>query len=394
MKKWFLLFLFTWIWAVTAVAQDQDTAYKFQDVKVLPHTSIKDQYKSGTCWSFSGISFLESELLRMGKGEYNLSEAFVIRYAYLEKAIRYVRFQGKNNFGAGGAFHDVIYVIKKYGIVPEEVYPGLNYGTDKFDHRELDEVLKAYIDAVVKNPGQTLTTAWLEGFNGILDAYLGKVPQEFEYKGKKYTPKSFAESLGLKWDDYVEITSFTHHPFYTQFELEIPDNWLHERVYNVTLDDFVEILDYAIDKGYTIAWGSDVSEKGFSWRNGIAILPDEKREDLTGSERERWEKLSDDEKKKQLYSFSSYVPEIKPTPELRQKWFDNYQTTDDHGMHIVGLAKDQRGNTYYKVKNSWAETGKYKGYFYASKTFVLMKTTDFMVHKDAVPAKIRKKLGF
>lgn len=392
MKKWLFFLLVVLTWTFAGFAQSKDSVYIIKDEKVLAHTSIKDQYKSGTCWSFSGISFIESEILRSAKGEYNLSEAFIIRYAYLEKAIRYVRFQGKTNFGAGGAFHDVIYIIKKYGIVPEEVYPGLNYGTDKFDHRELDEVLKAYVDAIVKNPGQQLSTAWINGFNGILDAYFGKVPQEFEYKGKKYTPQTFAASLGLNWDDYVEITSFTHHPYYTGFVFELPDNWLHDIVYNVTLDDLAQIIDNALQKGYTIAWASDVSEKGFSWRNGLAIIPDEKREDLTGSERERWEKLTDEEKKKQLYSFETYIPEIKPTIELRQKWFDNYQTTDDHGMHIVGSARDEKGNVYYKVKNSWAETGKYKGYLYASRTFVLMKTTDIMIHKDAIPSDIRKKL--
>ncbi|MCX7696806.1 MAG: aminopeptidase [Bacteroidales bacterium] len=392
MKKCLFSLLVILTHTLIGLSQGKDSVYVIKDEKVLAHTSIKDQYKSGTCWSFSGLSFVESEILRVGKGEYNLSEAFIIRFAYLEKAIRYVRFQGKVNFGAGGAFHDVIFIIKKYGIVPEEIYPGLNYGTDKFDHRELDEVLKAYVEAIVKNPGQQLSTAWINGFNGILDAYFGKVPQEFEYKGKKYTPQSFAASLGLNWDDYVEITSFTHHPYYTSFVFELPDNWLHDIVYNVSLNDLATIIDNALQKGYTVAWASDVSEKSFSWKNGLAILPDEKREDLTGSERERWEKLSEEEKRKQLYSFETYIPEMKPSVELRQKWFDNYQTTDDHGMHIVGIAKDERGNVYYKVKNSWAETGKYKGYLYASRTFVLMKTTDIMVHKDVIPTDIRKKL--
>lgn len=389
----FVMIISTFMLSAQVDTTQKKEGFQFTIIKENPTTSVKDQYKSGTCWAFSTLSFLESELLRTGKGEYDLSEAFIVRNTYIEKAIRYVRFQGKTNFSPGGGFRDITYVINKYGIVPEEVYTGLNYGTDKHVHAELDAVLKAYVDQIIKNPNRELTTTWLDGYIGILDAYFGKVPEKFIYKGQEYTPITFAQSLGLNMDDYVEISSFTHHPFYEQFILEIPDNWLHGMVYNVPLDEMMRIIDYSIENGYTVAWGSDVSEKGFKWSKGIAVVPDETLPDLTGTEKERWEKLTDAEKQKQIYAIDGPVKEKIITQELRQIAFDNYNTTDDHGMHITGIAKDQKGNIYYKVKNSWGLSGPYEGYFYASKPFVAYKTTGIMINKNSIPKDIRKKLG-
>jgi bleomycin hydrolase len=371
-----------------------DSGYHFTMVKQLPSTSVKNQYRSGTCWSYSAIAFLESELLRMGKDTFDLSEMFCVRNCYSDKANIYVRFQGKHNFGGGGAAHDVTYVLKNYGIVPEQAYSGLTPGDDKPVHGEMDGVLSAYVDAVLKNPNKKLSPVWHQGFNGILDAYMGSVPEKFTYKGKEYTPKSFADDLGLNPDDYVEISSYTHHPFYTQFVIEIPDNWLMHEVYNVPVDEMMQIIDNSIMNGYTVVWGSDVSEKGFSWKNGVAIVPDKNAQEMAGLEQAKWEKMSDADREKMLYKFENPVPEKKITQEMRQLEFDNYQTTDDHGMQFTGIAKDQNGTKYYLVKNSWgSDDHKYKGYFYASESFVRLKTMDVMVHKNVIPKDIRKKLG-
>jgi len=396
----FVSSLIVFLLTVSLYAQDnkettkKEEGYKFTTIVDLPATSIKDQYRSGTCWSFSTTSFLESEMLRMKKDSVDLSEMFIVRHCYSDKATKYVRLHGNLNFGGGGAFHDVTYVLKHYGLVPEEAYKGLNYGTDKHVHGEFDEVLKDYVDGVVKNKNRELSTAWHKGFDGILNAYFGEVPQEFEVDGKKYTPQTYAkEVVGLNPDDYVEITSYTHHPFYTKFAIEIPDNWLWDNVYNVPLDDLKEIFHHALEKGYTIAWGADVSEKGFSFSKGIAIVPDENVKDMSGLERAKWEKMTKSEKEQKLYTFDGPVKEKVITQEMRQEAFDNYQTTDDHGMHITGMVKDQTGKIFYKVKNSWNTNNKYDGYFYASEPFVLYKTMDIMIHKDALPKEIRKKLG-
>ena len=371
-----------------------DSGFQFTIVKQVGATPVKNQYRSSTCWSYSAISFLESELLRMGKDTFDLSEMFCVRNSYSDKAIMYIRFQGKHNFSGGGAFHDVTDVMAKYGMIPEESYNGNKIGEVNPVHGEVDGILSAYVEAVQKNPNRKLTPVWHQGFDGILDAYLGNVPQKFTYKGKDYTPKSFTESLGLNLDDYVEISSFTHHPFYSRFIIEIPDNWALGEVYNLPMDEMIRVINNSLENGYSVAWGSDVSEKGFSWKNGVAIVPDKNAPEMAGLEREKWEKMSDSEKEKLLFKFEKPIPEKTITQEMRQMEFDNYQTTDDHGMHITGVAKDQNGTNYYLVKNSWGLEGSpYKGYFYASEAFVKLKTLDIMVHKDGIPKDIRKKLG-
>lgn len=370
------------------------SGYTFTDVKRLPATPVKDQYRSGTCWSFSGISFFESELLRMGKGEFDLSEMFSVRVCYAEKAQKYARLNGTINFAGGGGFNDVTMTFSKFGMVPDEVYPGLNYGKDKHVHGESDAVLKGYMDAVIKNENKELSTAWFPAFQGILDAYFGKYPETFTYKGKSYTPKSFQAELGLNMDDYVMISSFSHHEFYKPFILEVPDNWGWGEVYNVKIDELTEIIDYAIDKGYTVAWACDVSEKGFSWKNGLAVVPSEDIADLDGLEKSKWEALSPREKTDLFFDFSKIRKEKTITQELRQKSFDNLTTTDDHGMHITGISTDQNGTKYYIVKNSWNVDGNsYKGYLNASQAFVKYKTTSLLVNKESIPKEIRKKLG-
>ncbi|MEI6822279.1 MAG: C1 family peptidase [Bacteroidota bacterium] len=398
MKKIFS-FILVASFAISTMTYAQDTTskkpegYKFKDDKRIKTTSCKNQASSGTCWSFSTIAFFESELIRMGKGEYDLADMFCVRHAYADKAEKFVRMHGTINFGGGGAAHDVLDVIKKYGMVPEEAYGGLNYGEKLHNHAELDAVLKAYIKVIADDNNKKISTAWLKGFNGILDAYLGKLPETFTYKGKTYTPRSFGDELGLKAENYVEFSSYTHHPFYTKFAIEVPDNWAWGEVNNLPLDEMMKVIDNSIDNGYTVAWGADVSEKGFSWRNGVAIVPDEDKSDLQGTERDKWEKLTEREKQAQLYTFDKPIKEKVITQEMRQVGFDNYTTTDDHGMEICGIAHDQAGNKYYIIKNSWGFENKFQGFFYASESFVRFKTMDIMVNKEAVPKDIRKKSG-
>ncbi|HNY03019.1 MAG TPA: C1 family peptidase [Bacteroidales bacterium] len=371
-----------------------DSGYRFTIVKQLPATSVKNQYRSGTCWSYSAISFLESELLRNGKDTFDLSEMYCVRNCYSEKAVKYIRFNGKHNFGGGGAAHDVTWVLKNFGMVPDEVYNGMTIGEQNPVHGEMDAVLSACVDAVLKNPNKKLTPVWHQGFDGLLDAYLGKVPEKFTYKGKEYTPKTFSDMMGLNPDDYVEISSYTHHPFYSKFIIEIPDNWLMDEVYNLPLDELMQVIDNSVNQGYTVVWGADVSEKGFAWKNGVAVVPDKNAPEVAGMESAKWTKMSDADKEKFLTKFDKPYPEKKITQEMRQTEFDNYQTTDDHGMHLTGIAKDQNGTKYYLIKNSWGTDGSpYKGYFYASEAYVKLKTMDIMVHKNAIPKDIRKKLG-
>ncbi|OIP81779.1 MAG: aminopeptidase [Porphyromonadaceae bacterium CG2_30_38_12] len=384
------------IFAIAASAVDKDTTavdtFRFTTIKENTISPIKNQASSGTCWSFSALGFFESELLRLGKPEVDLSEMYVVRRNYTDKADKYVRLNGKINFAEGGSFYDVMYALKNYGIVPDSLMNGFNYGEDKHKHGELDALAKAYVDVIVSNPNKKLSTAWKAGFEGILDAYLGKIPAEFFWGGKKYTPISYMQSLGLNMDDYVSLTSFTHHPFYSEFIIEIPDNWRWEESYNLPLDEFSKVIENAVDKGFTIAWGSDVSEKGFT-RNGVAVNPEVKLANLPGSDQAKWCGISQKDMEAKIYKTNGPQPEVKVTQEIRQQSFDNYQTTDDHGMVIYGKALDQNGTKYYLVKNSWGTDSKYKGIWYASESFVQHKTINIVVHKDAVPKEILKKLG-
>ena len=375
-------------------ATDSTKTFIFTDVINLPSTSVKDQNKSGTCWCFAGTSFYEDEIRKNGGDSLDISEMFTVRQCYRDKAERFVRMYGQTNFGAGGSAMDVPYVWKRYGAVPEEVYNGLQYGEDKHVHGELDAVLAAYLKEIVKKPNKKLSKAWMKGIEAILDAYLGPVPETFEYKGKTYTPKSYAESLPLNPDDYVSVTSFTHHPYYEEFAVEVPDNWLWEKSYNVPLDELKAIVDNSLAQGHTLVWAADVSEGGFKWTKGVALMPKGKSEsDMDGTELSRWVKLSDKDRMDEKYNFERPVEEITVTPELRQEMFDSQETTDDHGMEITGTATDQFGNRYYKVKNSWDTNQVYDGYFYVSEPYFLAKTMDILVHRNAVPKETAKKLG-
>ncbi len=378
---------------LTAQETPKKSGYTFKNEKRLPASPVKDQYRSGTCWSYASISFLESELLRTGKGMYDLSEMFLVHNCYSEKAEKYVRMHGTNNFGPGGLPADLIATWKTYGLMPEEAYSGLITGEDKPVHGEMDEVLKDYVDGVIKNRNSKLTPVWKEGFDYIVDAYMGYYPDEFTYKGEKYTPKTFAASLGLNPDDYVLITSYTHHPFYEPFILEVPDNWRWSEMYNVPLDEMMQVVDNALKNGYTVTWDADESEKSFDWKDGLALMPSEDFADLSASDQEKWKTLSQRERQAMFYDFSTPKKEKNITQEIRQEAFDNYTTTDDHLMHIIGTAEDQDGQPFYVVKNSWGTEGHiYNGYFYASVPYLRCKTLLIMVHKDAVPDSIAKKL--
>ena len=374
--------------ATAASAQD----YQFTTVKENPITSIKNQYRSGTCWCFSALSFVESEILRTKGVEVDLSEMFVVGKSYRDRAIKYVRLDGHLNFAAGSSFGDVFHVIKDYGIVPQDVTPGygFNYGTELPEHNELDAALKGYVSAIVRNPNKTLSTAWINGFDGIVEAYFGEVPATFTVDGKEYTAESYRDYLGFEYDDYVNITSFTHEPFYKPFVIEVCDNWRWDTAYNLPMDEMMEVMYNAIENGYTIAWGSDVSEKGFT-RDGLAVVPVEQKKAVAGSDQERWVGKAADGPKEEVKA--ELPEEMVITQEMRQDGYDRKTTTDDHGMHIYGVAQDQNGTNYFMVKNSWGETGKYKGVWYASDAFVRYKTLNIVVHKDALPKHIAKKLG-
>lgn len=379
--------------SLNTVAQEpkKEEGFVFSTVKENPITSIKNQNRSSTCWSFSSLAFLESELLRQGKGEYDLSEMFVVHHTMADRAERYVRLHGDNSFSPGGSFYDVVYCMNNYGLVPQEAMNGIMYGDTLPVHNELDAVAEAYVNAIAKGKLTKLTPVWMNGLNAIYDTYLGKCPEKFSYKGKEYTPLTFAKSLGLNADDYVSLTSYTHHPFYKKFAIEIQDNWRNAESWNLPIDEFMTVIENAVNNGYTVAWGSDVSEDGFT-RDGIAVVPQMNRTDLTGSDMARWTGLTMADKRKELTS--KPMPEMDITQEMRQKAFNNWETTDDHGMLIYGTAKDQNGKDYYMVKNSWGTNNKYKGTWYASKAFVKYKTMNILVHKDALPKEIAKKLGF
>lgn len=390
MKKLFVLAVVVLGFVAATSAQE---GYKFTDQKVVKTVPITNQYKSGTCWCYSTLSYLEEEIMAVGGEQMTLSQMWVVRHAYFDKAVKYVRLHGNLNFAVGGAAHDVTEMIAKYGIVPREVYTGQNYGTELPEFNEIDNVLKAYVDAIIKNGNGKLTPVWQDGLNAILDTYFGERPETFTYKGKEYTPKSFAESLPIKMEDYIEISSYTHHPFYSTFILEVPDNWMWHSMYNLPVGEMMQVLDAALEAGRPVAWGTDVSEKGFSRTKAIGVIPEEVEKNSIGSDAERWGKLTDAEKQAMINNLEGPMKEKTITQEMRQEAYDNYLTTDDHGMVIVGTATDQEGNPFYKVQNSWGESGPYKGFYYFSRPFVEYKTMDIMVNKNIVPKEILKKLG-
>lgn len=376
-----------------SIDTDSVKGFQFKDVYTIKTTSVKDQNKSGTCWCFSGTSFIEDEIMRQGGDSLDISEMFTVRKCYEDKADRYVRMYGQTNFSPGGAVTDVAYVWKRYGAVPEEVYRGLNYGEEKHVHGELQGALEGVVKAVAKKPNKKVSTAWKNAVNGVLDAYLGEIPETFTYNGKTYTPQSYAASLPFNPDDYVVLTSFTHHPFYESFVLEVPDNWTWDKYMNIPLDELKAVVDNAIKNGYPVLWAADVSEKGFKWNDGVALIPKGKDQaDMDGTELSRWVKLSDKDREDDRYNFDGPVEQITVTQEGRQAGFDSQETTDDHGMEIVGIAEDQEGNRYYKVKNSWDTNQIYDGFIYVSEPYFLDKTISLMVHKDAVPKTIAKKI--
>lgn len=354
-------------------------SFKFTDVINIENTSVKAQGSSGTCWSYSANSFLESEMIRMGKKPVELSQIFSARNAYVEKGRNYVKMHGAITLGDGGSFHDVINMYRKYGAVPQSVYTGLNYGTDKNKFSEMASLIEGLLKAVVTNPNGELTPNWEKAYAAMIDAYLGQVPSTFDFNGKKYTPETFAkEVVGINADDYVEISSLQEYPYYTKFVMMVPDNWSYDQVYNVKMNELTETIDYALKNGYSVAWAGDVSEKSFSWKNGVAYVPQKKTDEMTPAEKEDM--------------FNGPKPELIVTDEIRQKAFDNYTTTDDHGMHIVGVSKDQNGKEYYIVKNSWGTTNDYKGYLYMTKEFAKYKATAIMLHKKGIPPVIAGKL--
>lgn len=396
MKKFFVSALMLAFALSSVSAKDkkktEDEGYVFTTVKELKITPVKNQNRTGTCWCFSTLGFLESELLRMGKGEYDLSEMFIVSKNYKDKAEKFVRLHGELNYAQGGSFEDVLQAWKDYGIVPESVMNGLQYGEDMHVHNELESASRAYLDEIIKNPNRKLSTAWKKGFDGIIDAYLGTAPEKFTYNGKEYTPKSFAAELGINPDDYVSLTSYTHHPFYSEFAIEVQDNWRWATSYNLPIDELMLVFENAINTGYTIAWGADVSEKGFT-RNGIGVIPDIESMERSGSDQDRWLGLSTSEKDAEIKKMMKKpCKELEITQEMRQEAYDNYETTDDHGMQIYGIAKDQTGKKFYMIKNSWGTDNKYKGTWYISENFVKYKTMNIVVHKDALPQVIKDKL--
>lgn len=388
------------LFATSVSAADQKEAAKankpvFTIVKENPITSIKDQNRSGTCWDYSTLSFFEAEILKKTGKTYDLCESFVANKNYMDRAKTVVRMHGDAQFSQGGSAYDVLYVLKNYGICPQDAmpFPGSLTGDSLYNFNEFFSVMEPYVKAVATNKAPKISNQWKQGLQSILDAYLGKCPESFTYKGKTYTPKSFAASLGLDWNDYETFTSYTHHPFYTAFPVEVQDNWRQPASWNLPMEEMMKIIDNAVMNGYTIAWGGDVSEPGFT-RDGLAYMVDGKKIQSTkGSDMARWLGLSAAKKKDIIAELGVNVPEVKASQELRQERFDNWELTDDHGMVIFGVAKDQNGKEYYMVKNSWGETGAYKGIWYITKTFIAANTMDFMVNKNAVPKDIRKKLG-
>lgn len=369
---------------LAAQGEPSANGFKFSIKHQVPTTSVKNQARSGTCWAFATASMLEAELLRTKQGEFDISEMYLVHHAYLNKAQKYIRLHGAYHFGPGGQAHDVIDVMRQHGLVTETEYPGLSYGTERHSHGELNQMLKSMLDAALKKPNGELSPVWHSSMGAVLSTYLGPLPN----------PKSSPLSrVKLNPDDYVEITSFANYPFYQAIDLEIPDNWAHRLYHNVPLDELMAIVDNALTNGYSVCWDGDVSERGFSREKCVAVLPIEKLADMPQTQRDRLAALSEKERMAKLYAFEEPVPEIAVNQDNRQASFDNLSTTDDHLMHLTGIATDQNGTHYYLTKNSWDTTGPYKGYLYMSESFVRMKTVAIMLHKDAIPTAIAKKMG-
>ncbi len=399
MKKILVLAVLA-VLAISANAEEKKDSVNpnkpvFTVIKENPITSVKDQNRSGTCWDYSTLSFFEAEILKKSGKTYDLSEAYVANRTYMDRAIQVVRLHGDCQFSEGGSAYDPLYCLEHYGIVPQsaEDYPSTNPDDSLFNFNEFFSVMTPYVEAIAKSKESRISQNWKQGLQGILDSYLGKAPEHFTYEGKTYTPKSFAQSLGLDWSDYVSITSYTHHPFWKSFAVEVQDNWRNPLSYNVPMDDMMRIIDNAVANGYTVAWGGDVSEPGFT-RTGLAYMVDAKKiEDNKGSDMAHWLGLSTKEKRNLIDSLGVNVPEVVPTQKQRQERFDDWELTDDHGMLIYGVAKDQKGKEYYMVKNSWGDTGDYHGIWYMTKNFIAANTMDFLINKNAIPKDIRKKLG-
>ena len=381
-----------------AFAAEKDSVNKnkpvFTVIKENKITSIKDQNRSGTCWDYSTLSYFEAEILKKTGKTYDLCESFVANKTYMDRAIQVVRLHGDCQFAQGGSCYDPLFCLQNYGICPEDAmpFPGSLYGDSLNNFNEFFGQLEPYVAGIAKSTANKISSQWKVGLQGILDAYLGQCPEKFTYEGKEYTPKSFAASLGLNFDDYVTITSYSHHPYYTQYAVEVQDNWRNPLSWNLPMEDMARILENAVMNGYTVAWGGDVSEPGFT-RKGLAYFVDTKKaEGLSGSDMARWLKLSPAKRTNLIDSLGCKVPELEPTAEQRQQRFDNWELTDDHGMLIFGIAKDQHGKEYYMVKNSWGETGDYKGIWYMTKNYIVANTMDFMVNKNAIPADILQKM--
>ena len=397
MKKFFTLALLA-VFALNANAEEKKDENKnkpvFTTIKANPITSVKDQNRSGTCWAYSTLSFFEAEILKATGKTYDLCESFVANKDYMDRAVQVVRLHGDCQFAQGGSAYDVYYVLKNYGICPEDAmpFPGSLYGDSLNNFNEFFGQLEPYVAGIARSKANKISSQWKVGLQGILDAYLGKCPESFTYQGKKYTPKSFAASLGLNWDNYVSVTSYSHKPYYTQYAVEVQDNWRNPLSWNLPMEDMARIIENAIMNGYTVAWGGDVSEPGFT-RKGLAYFYDTKKmESLSGSDMARWLKMSPAKRTNLVDSLGCTVPELEPTAEQRQQRFDNWELTDDHGMLIYGIAKDQNGKEYYMVKNSWGESGDYKGTWYMTKNYIIANTMDYMVNKNAIPKDILKKI--
>lgn len=378
-----MIFATSTLYAQDTITKKAVEKYEFTVTHSSKATPVKDQYRSGTCWSFGATSYIESELMRLGAGEFDLSEMYFVNLAYREKAERYIRLHGNSTFGPGGQAHDVVNVIKKHGMVTEKDYPGIVPGETSHNHGELNAVLEGFLKGVLSSRSGKLSKAWYPAYTGILDAYLGPLPTNTVIKNVK----------GFNPDDYIEITSYLHHPFYTWVNLELPDNWSQDKYFNLPLDEMISLIFDALENGYTICWDGDVSDKGFSHSNGVAILPEKDLKSLDGSELSKWEALSEKDKNAALYSFDTPGKEKTITQEIRQEAFDGHSSTDDHLMHLTGIAKDQRGTRYLITKNSWAaNSNKTGGYLNISEAYARLNTIAIMVHKDALPENIRKRM--